>query len=177
MGTKQLLQGVQYRKTRSLVQNVVVYWKKGEKTPWFLMTDLDRSAEELCRLYGKRTQIEELFRDHRNRRNGFALRNTRIRSAENLSRALLIVALGYLLLMGIGLHAKRNYTPSSWGSTSRSDNCSLFTTGVRMLDRVQLQVITSLWPSAEPSRKKAKSGDGSGFQGNVILTRSLRGGA
>ncbi len=143
-GTKRLLKGTQYRKRRSLTQNVVVYWKKGEKAPWFLMTDLDRSAEQLCQLYGKRMQIEELFRDQKNRRNGFALRHTRIRSAENFSRALLIVALGYLLLVGIGLHAKRYYAPSSWGSTSRADDCSLFSIGLRMLDRLQIQVMMML---------------------------------
>ena len=112
-----LHQGVQYRKVRSLVQNVVVVWRKDKREPWYLMTDLDRSADELCRLYGKRMQIEELFRDYKNRRNGFSLRDTRIRSPENLSRALLILALGYILLLGIGLHAKEHYAPSSWGSS------------------------------------------------------------
>jgi len=143
-GMRRLLRGVQYRKVRSLVQNVVVVWRKDKREPWFLMTDLERGADQLCDLYGKRMQIEELFRDHKNRRNGFALRDTRIRSAENLSRALLILALGYILLLGIGLHAKEHYSPSSWGSSTRADDYSLFLIGQRMLDRVQLQIMTML---------------------------------
>ena len=76
------------------MQNVVVQ-RRGEKQElWFSMTDLDRSAEELCGLYGRRMQSEQLFQDHENRRNGSALRETRIRSPEKLSRALLIPVLG-----------------------------------------------------------------------------------
>ena len=64
------------------------------------MTDPVRSAKQLCRLYGKLMQIEELFQDHTKRCSGFALRHTRIRTAENFSQAQWIVALGYLLLLG-----------------------------------------------------------------------------
>ncbi len=136
---------VQYRKVRSLVQNIMVMWRKDKREPWYLlMTDLDRSADELCRLYGKRMQIEKLFWDYKNRRNGFSLPCTRIRSPENLSRALLILALGYILLLGIGLHAKEHDAPSSWGSSPRADDYSLFVIGQRMLDRIQLQIMTML---------------------------------
>jgi hypothetical protein len=47
--------------------------------------------------------IEEVFRDQKNRRNGFALRNTRIEKAERFDRLLLVLALAYLLLVGLGL--------------------------------------------------------------------------
>ena len=80
--------GVQYRKRHSLVQNIVVVWRKDKREPWFLTTDLNQGANQLCDLYGNRMQIEELFRDYKNRRNGFSLPCTRIRSPENLSRAL-----------------------------------------------------------------------------------------
>ncbi len=143
-GMRRLLRGVQYRKVRSLVQNIVVVWRKDKQEPWFLMTDLNQGANQLCDLYGKRMQIEELFRDYKNRRNGFSLRDTQIRSPENLSRALLILALGYILLLGIGLHAKEHYAPSSWGSSTRADDYSYFIIGQRMLDRIQLQIITML---------------------------------
>lgn len=143
-GMRRLLRGVQYRKVRSLVQNVVVHWRPDKQEPWFLMTDLDYGVEELCQLYGKRMQIEQLFRDHKSRRNGLSLKDTRIRSPDNLSRALLILVLGYILLLGIGLYARKHYAPSSWGSTSRANDYSLFTIGQRMLDRIQLQVTTML---------------------------------
>jgi hypothetical protein len=37
------------------------------------MTNLDGRAESLCQLYGCRMQVEALFRDQKNRRNGWAL--------------------------------------------------------------------------------------------------------
>ncbi len=102
-GMRRLLRGVQYRKVRSLVQNIGVAWRKDKQEPWFLMTGLNQGANQLCNLYGKRMQLEELFRDYKNRRNGFSLRDTRIRSPENLSRA---------RLSGLGLHsAVGNWAP------------------------------------------------------------------
>ena len=53
-GMRRLLRGVQYRKVRSLVQNIVVVWRKDKREPWFLMTDLNQGANPLCNLYGKR---------------------------------------------------------------------------------------------------------------------------
>jgi predicted lysophospholipase L1 biosynthesis ABC-type transport system permease subunit len=46
-------------------------------------------------------QVEELFRDQKNRRNGWALRNTRFRHVDRFDRFLLILALAYLLLAGL----------------------------------------------------------------------------
>ncbi len=158
--------GVQYRKRHSLVQNIVVVWRKDKREPWFLTTDLNQGANQLCDLYGKRMQIEELFRDYKNRRNGFSLPCTRIRIPEILSRALLILALGYILLLGIGLHAKEHYAPSSWGSSTRADGCSYFIIGQRILDQVQLQIMSKSWqcfgPSVRPSWRRVRNGDGAG---------------
>jgi len=53
-------------------------------------------------MYAKRMTIEELYRDHQNKRNGFSLRHTKITKAERLDRLLLIPALAYWLLVGIG---------------------------------------------------------------------------
>jgi hypothetical protein len=79
-----------------------------------------------------------LFRDNNCRRNGFALRNTGIQHADRLSRLLLILALAYILLPGIGLHAKRNYHPSSWCTNTRRSACGVYTIGRRMVDRIQI---------------------------------------
>ena len=51
---------------------------------------------------------------------------------------------GYLLLLGIGLHAKEHDAPSSWGSLPRADGSSSFIIGQRMLGRTQLQVMPML---------------------------------
>jgi hypothetical protein len=46
-------------------------------------------------LSGRRITVEELFRDGKNKRNGFALRHTRVTKPDRIDRLLLIVALAY----------------------------------------------------------------------------------
>jgi len=141
-GICRLLRNVSFRKKEPVRQNVVVRWKpnlpKKRDEPWFLMTDLERSALALSELYGKRMTIEELFRDDKNRRNGWALRNTKITKADRLDRLLLILALAYLLLVGIGLIARERYRPSMWCSSNNPHQCSVFTIGRTMLNEMQL---------------------------------------
>ena len=99
------------------------------------MTNVEGRAEHLCQLYGGRMQVEELCRDQKNRRNGWALRNTRIQYAERFDRFLLILALADLLLAGLGLQAKLDFEPSQWCTNTRKSECSVFTIGKAMLDR------------------------------------------
>jgi hypothetical protein len=47
-----------------------------------------RAGEALCQRYGRRMSVEALFRDPKSRRNGFALRNTKIQKAERFDRFL-----------------------------------------------------------------------------------------
>jgi len=141
-GMQRLLKNVAYRREDAVQQQVVIHWKIGlpkhRDEPWFLMTDLDRAVESLTTLYGKRMTIEELFRDNKNKRNGFSLRHTKITKAERLDRLLLVLALAYWLLVGIGLVAKQRYRPSLWCSTNRQKECSVFTIGRLMLDHMHL---------------------------------------
>jgi hypothetical protein len=139
---QRVLADVQYRRTDPVQQNIVIYWKVGlpkkRDEPWFLMTDLKRKAEALTALYGKRMTVEELFRDDKNKRNGFSLRHTKITRAERLDRLLLILALAYWLLVGIGLLARQRYRPSHWCSSNREWECSVFTIGCILLDQERL---------------------------------------
>lgn len=132
-GIRRMLRRVEYRKQNPLVQNVVVRWKRGlpkrRDECWFLMTDLDRSPSQLSDLYGKRMTVEELFRDDKNRRNGFALRSIQIQRADRMDRLLLILALAYILLVGIGLRARQQYPPAMWCSSNSQRQCSVFTIG------------------------------------------------
>lgn len=141
-GLQRVLKDVQYRRKDPVRQNVVIYWKvglpKNRDEPWFLMTDLQRKAEALTTLYGKRMTVEELFRDDKNKRNGFSLRHTKITKAERLDRLLLILALAYWLLVGIGLVARQRYRPSRWCSSNRLRECSVFTIGRILLDQERI---------------------------------------
>jgi Transposase DDE domain len=131
-GIARVLQDVAYRSDGAVTQNIVVHWRKGlppkRDECWFLMTDLNGSAGELCRLYGRRMTIEQLFRDYKSKRNGWSLRDTLITRPERLDRLLLILAIAYLLLCGMGLIAKTVCSAKAWSSNTR-DSCSLFLIG------------------------------------------------
>jgi hypothetical protein len=138
-GMAHVLRDVRYRKDGRVTHHVVVRWRPGlpkkRDEPWYLMTDLEGRAEALCRLYGRRMSVEELFRDHKNRRNGLALRNTKIQKVERFDRFVLVLALAYLLLVGLGLQAKLDYDPSAWCTNRRARECSVFTIGKALLHR------------------------------------------
>jgi hypothetical protein len=146
-GMHRLLTNVAYRRDEPVRQHVAIAWKTGlpkkRDEPWFLMTDLKRKVETLTTLYGKRMTIEELFRDDKNKRNGWSLRHTKITKADRLDRLLLILALAYWLLVGIGLVARRQYSPALWCSSNRRQECSVFTIGRILHDRVKVLAETA----------------------------------
>src|SRR5262249_38169505 len=132
-GIAHVFRNVQYRKDSRVRHNLVIRWRPGllkrRDEPWYLMTSLDSGAESLCQLYACRMSVEELFRDQKNRRNGWSLRNTRIQYAERFDRFLLILALAYILLVGLGLQARLDHNPSQWCTNTRDSECSVFTIG------------------------------------------------
>jgi hypothetical protein len=141
-GKQCFLKKVRYRKKDAVTQHLVIQWKVGlpkkRDEPWFLMTDLQRKVESLTTLYGKRMTVEELFRDDKNKRNGFSIRHTQITKAERLDRLLLTLALAYWLLVGIGNVAQRRFQPRQWCSSNRKKECSVFTIGRIMIDQMQI---------------------------------------
>lgn len=141
-GVCRMLQDVQYRKEDPVSQHVVVCWPHGlpkdRDECWFLMTDLTRSPGSLTKLYGKRMTVEELFRDDKNKRNGWSLRDTQITRADRIDRLLLILALAYMLLVGIGLVARQRYREGAWSSTNKGRQCSDFMVGLIMLERMNI---------------------------------------
>jgi hypothetical protein len=132
-GMAVVFKGVKYRKDDPVTHNVVVRWKEGlprkRDEPWFLMTDLNRSAVRLTDLYAKRMTVEELFRDGKNKRNGLALRDTKVTKPDRIDRLLLVLALAYWLRVGLGLLAQQRYRPGEWCSSNDPRQCSAFTVG------------------------------------------------
>ncbi len=102
------------------------------------MTDQQGTARQICRLYGRRMTIEQLFRDDKSKRNGWSLRDTRITRPERFDRLLLILAIAYLLLCGVGLLAQRQFRPSAWCSSNRQNECSIYTIGMIMLQKMDV---------------------------------------
>jgi len=139
-GIAKVLRRVSYRSDGAVTQNVVIHWRrnlpKNRDECWFLMSDQPGSAHQLCKLYGRRMTIEQLFRDDKSKRNGWSLRDTKITRPDRIDRLLLLLAIAYLLLCGIGLIAKQQFTPSAWCSTNRDKECSIFTIGLIMLNTI-----------------------------------------
>jgi Transposase DDE domain len=139
-GCWRMLKGAEYRSDGVVTLNLAVRWKKGlpakRDEPWFLMTDLDRNAVAVSDLYARRMTVEELFRDGKSCRNGSALRLTQLTRADRLDRLLLVLALAYILLTGLGALARSRYRPGVWCSSNDPGQCSVYTIGRIMLDRM-----------------------------------------
>jgi hypothetical protein len=81
--------------------HLAVYWRRGEKQPWFLATN-QCSVQATVRLYRRRMWIEEMFADLKG--HGFDLESSHLRSFQRLGRLTLIVCLLYLWLIAVGRH-------------------------------------------------------------------------
>lgn len=139
-GICKLLKQVDYRQHRSVKQNIVVRWVRGLPAKrdecWFLMSSLEGGPAQISKLYGQRMTIEQLFRDAKSKRNGWSLRDTQLSKPARLDRLMLILAIAYLLLCGLGLMARQKHKPSSWCSASK-DQCSIFLIGLIMLRKIK----------------------------------------
>jgi len=147
-GICKLLKSVLYRsQEHPVTQNIVIRWVRDLPAKrdecWFLMTDLSAGGAQISTLYGQRMTIEELFRDHKNKRNGWSLRDTKITRPQRLDRLLLILAIAYLLLCGVGLIAQQTARPGDWSASTRNQ-CSVFTIGRIMLLRLQITVAAAV---------------------------------
>jgi Transposase DDE domain len=77
---------------------------RAAKDPWLLATNLHaESAATVVRLYATRMQIEETFRDTKNHRFGWCLRDVRSSSLERLEALLLLCALAMLAVTLVGM--------------------------------------------------------------------------
>jgi len=78
---------------------LLAVWRRGEKQPWFLVTNVPDKTLAL-RLYTRRMWIEEMFGDFK--RNGFDLETIRLRHFLRLSRFTMAVAMLYVWLVAFG---------------------------------------------------------------------------
>jgi hypothetical protein len=156
-GICKLLKSVAYRFRHSVSQNIVIRWVRNlpqrRDECWFLMTSLDAGPAQISQLYGQRMTIEQLFRDAKNKRNGWSLRDTQIQRADRLDRLLLVLAIAYLLLCGLGLLALKNNHPGDWSSSSQND-CSAFTIGRIMLHQLAFPCVNA-WNAIQSATLEA----------------------
>lgn len=107
------------------------HWKKGEKEPWLLATNLP-SRKKTLRAYRRRMWIEEMFGDLKG--NGFDLESTHLRHFLRLSRLTLAVALLYVWLISIGRKTIKDGNRDLVDRADRRD-LSIFQIGLRTVER------------------------------------------
>lgn len=139
-GLWRVLAGAEYRSDGAVRLNVVIRWKRGlparRDEPRFRMTDLGGNAVRLTDRSARRMAVEELFRDGKSGRYGFGLRETQRTRPARVDRRIPILALALILLTGLGRVARRRYRAGEWCSSNRAKECSDFTAGRRMWDRL-----------------------------------------
>jgi len=135
-----------YTKRHPVKRRVVACWQRGYKEPWIIGTDLDWPMRTVFDVFSQRMMIEELFRDEKNIRYGWGLRQISLSSGERLERMLLVLAFAYLLLLLIGLVCRDTMSEAHWASaTSKSQKqASAFFVGRHMQTRVKLPLRTLL---------------------------------
>lgn len=118
-------------KASPYVTQMVLYWKTGEKEPWFLATN-QLSGQPAVRLYTRRMWIEEMFGDMKG--HGFDLELSRLRTPERLSRLTLVVCVLYVWLVTMGEFVLKEGFQTEVDRKDRRD-LSIFRLGWDWLER------------------------------------------
>jgi hypothetical protein len=112
--------------------NLLAYWRRGEKEPWLLATNMPTSRATL-RAYKKRMWLEEMFGDFK--KHGFDLESSHLHHFLRLSRLTLIVALLYLWLLAFGSYVIKRGQRRLVDRADRRD-LSIFRIGLSMVERL-----------------------------------------
>jgi hypothetical protein len=111
--------------------HLLAHWKKGEKEPWLLATNLSAQPQTLA-AYRRRMWIEEMFGDMKG--NGFDLERTHLRHFLRLSRLTLAVVLLYVWFISMGSKAIKD-GQRHWVDRAERRDLSVFQIGLRSVER------------------------------------------
>lgn len=118
--------------------NFLAYWRRGEKQPWLLATNLP-AAKQTKHHYKVRMWIEEMFGDFKS--NGADLEQSRLQHFLRLSRLTLVVALLYVWLLAFGATTIKSGKRHLVDRVDRRD-LSIYRIGYDMLERC----LINQWP-------------------------------
>ena len=112
--------------------HLLAHWKRGEKGPWLLATNLP-TLQQALRAYRRRMWIEEMFGDMKG--HGFNLEDSHLSHFLRLSRLTLAVVLLYVWLIAFGSRVIKNGQRSLVDRSDRRD-FSIFRIGLNMIERL-----------------------------------------
>ena len=122
---------ITYHKTKRLRVHLVVAHEEPAAAPWFLITNLEREAHLVQRLYAKRFGIEEGIRDAKS---GLGLKRLWLSDPERMDRMMIVVAIAMLLIfLTAAASALRGERPQVTTSKKQAPPASLFLIGARLL--------------------------------------------
>lgn len=78
-----------------------------QEEPWFLATNLSWEVQRILKGYQRRMDIEEGFRDFKNHRTGFGLKDLVLSTPARYERLFLILAYAYFFLLLSGAYGER----------------------------------------------------------------------
>jgi len=89
-----MYKGAWYRKKSPVRVNLACHHKEPAPAPWYLVTNMNITAQKAGSLYAKRMGIEEGFRDCKS---GLGLKHLWLGGPERMDRAMILIALAVLL--------------------------------------------------------------------------------
>lgn len=107
-----------YREEVPVQRRLVAYWQRGHLEPLLLATNLAWAYRRIVKTFELRMMIEELFRDEKNIRYGWGLRQFMATSPARLERLFLVLTLAYLLLLLFGLRCIEKFSSAHWAASS-----------------------------------------------------------
>ena len=94
-----------YRSDGAVVINLVLYWARGHREPWYLATSLT-DPRQAVKMYRKRMQPEQYFKDGKQR---FGLSRSTVTTTHRLQRLLVGLLLACCLLILVGLRVSPTF--------------------------------------------------------------------
>ena len=94
-----------YRSDGAVVINLILYWARGHREPWYLATSLT-DPRLAVKMYRRRMQPEQYFRDGKQR---FGLSRSTVTTTHRLQRLLVALLLACCLLILAGMRASPTF--------------------------------------------------------------------
>jgi hypothetical protein len=94
-----------YRSDGAALINLVLYWARGHREPWYLATSLT-NPRQAVRMYRKRMQPEQYFKDGKQR---FGLDRSTVTTTDRLQRLLVALLLACCLLILVGMRVSPSF--------------------------------------------------------------------
>jgi hypothetical protein len=107
-----------YREEVPVRRRLVAYWQRGQLEALLLATNMTWVWRRIVKTFQLRMMIEELFRDEKNIRYGWGLRQFVATSPARLERLFLVLILAYLLLLLFGLRCLEAFSSAHWAASS-----------------------------------------------------------